>query len=126
MMLGAVLAGACVQEPTEPEFSALELYVNNCAACHGDQGEGDGPVSAALGVAVPNLRGLANRNGGVFPTESVRAYIDGRTLVVAHGDRYMPVWGNEFLLMEGDAPGAEETVDRKISLLVDFLGQLQY
>jgi len=103
--------------------SGLELYANNCAACHGDRGEGDGPVASALAVQVPNLRTLGARNGGAFPAESVAAYIDGRTSAAAHGARLMPVWGDEFTAAAG---AGEPDVQRKISSLVAFLAQLQY
>ena len=54
------------------------LYLNHCAACHGEYGEGDGSVAATLRVTMPNLRSLAMRNDGVFPADAVTAYVDGR------------------------------------------------
>jgi mono/diheme cytochrome c family protein len=119
---------ACSSQPERsPEtLDGAQLYVTHCAACHGDHGEGDGPVGAVLAVQVPNLRTLAERNGGVFPRAAVRAYIDGRSMPAAHGERYMPVWGDEFLVMEGGSPNAEARVEREISALVDFVAELQY
>ena len=100
------------------------LFFNHCAACHGDAAEGDGPVAAAMRVTVPNLRKLATRNDGAFPAEAVRAYIDGRESVVAHGDRQMPVWGDVF---RGPEQGtSERTVRRRIDALVQFIETLQY
>ena len=80
------------------------LYFNHCAACHGDDGEGTGPVAASMRVTVPNLRTLAERNGGMFPVDTVRAYVDGRNVPTSHGDRLMPIWGDVFL-------GADRTAD---------------
>jgi mono/diheme cytochrome c family protein len=100
------------------------LFFNHCAACHGDDGEGGGPVAAAMRVAVPNLRTLAMRNDGVFPAEAVRAYIDGRESIAAHGDRQMPVWGDVFRGPEGGT--AERTVRRRIAALVELIETLQY
>ena len=100
------------------------LFFNHCAACHGDAAEGGGPVAAAMRVTVPNLRTLATRNDGAFPAEAVRAYIDGRESVAAHGDRQMPVWGDVF---RGQEQGtSERTVRRRIDALVNFIETLQY
>ena len=100
------------------------LFFNHCAACHGDAAEGGGPVAAAMRVTVPNLRTLATRNDGAFPAEAVRAYIDGREGIAAHGDRQMPVWGDVF---RGPEQGtSERTVRRRIDALVDFIETLQY
>jgi mono/diheme cytochrome c family protein len=37
------------------------LYRANCAACHGDSGEGNGPAAAGMSPRPPNLRWLTNR-----------------------------------------------------------------
>ena len=97
----------------------IDLYRNHCAACHGGFGEGDGPAAAAMRIAVPNLRTLAERNGGVFPTDAVTAYIDGRELKTAHGDREMPIWGDVF--RSPDQRKARERIDS----LVEFLKKMQ-
>jgi len=100
------------------------LYFNHCAACHGDNGEGTGPVAASMRVTVPNLRTLAARNGGMFPADAVRAYVDGRNIPAAHGDRQMPIWGDVFRGVDQDAD--DRTVRRRIAAIVDFISLLQY
>jgi len=78
-----------------------------------------------MAVAVPNLRTLAQRNGGEFPAEAVASYIDGRSLPAAHGTRLMPVWGDVFAATQRlvvDAAGSEE----RIAAVIDFLRELQY
>lgn len=101
-----------------------DLYFNHCAACHGADGEGTGPVAAAMRVAIPNLRSLAQRNGGEFPADAVAAYIDGREAKAAHGDRQMPVWGDVF---RGPEQGtSQRAVRRRVAALVEFLRALQY
>ena len=113
---------------TTPAFAAddtgARLYFNHCAACHGEDGEGTGPVAATLSGAVPNLRSLAQRNGGVFPGDTVTAYIDGRNVKAAHGNRLMPIWGDVFRGAEQST--ANRTVRRRIAALVDFIWTLQY
>jgi mono/diheme cytochrome c family protein len=117
----AVLLGGC-DRAAETSVSGAELYVDNCAACHGDRGEGDGPVAASLNVQVPNLRTLRERGHGTFPADEVAAYIDGRSTAPAHGARLMPIWGDEFAATASD----EREIERKISALVEFIGTLQY
>lgn len=127
-MLRATFAAAALL--LTPHANAAEddlgarLYFNHCAACHGEDGEGGGPVAATLRVTMPNLRSLAMRSGGVFPTEAVTAYIDGRETPAAHGDRQMPVWGDVF---RGPEQGtAERTTRRRIAALVELIASIQY
>jgi len=112
-----------------PAFAAdddtgARLYFNHCAACHGETGEGTGPVAASMRITMPNLRTLAQRNGGGFPRDAVAAYVDGRNVKAAHGDRQMPIWGDVF---KGADPEADDlTVRRRINAVVDFVSTLQY
>jgi mono/diheme cytochrome c family protein len=100
------------------------LYFNHCAACHGQDGEGGGPVAATMHIAMPNLRSLAMRNDGVFPADAVTTYIDGRETRAAHGERQMPIWGDVF--RGAEQATAKRTVLRRIDALVDFISTLQY
>jgi mono/diheme cytochrome c family protein len=100
------------------------LYFNHCAACHGADGEGGGPVATTINLAMPNLRDVAMRNGGVFPAAAVTAYIDGRDMPASHGERQMPIWGDVFRGAEQGT--AERTARRRIAALVDFIESLQY
>lgn len=119
----AALLLATAANAAEDDTGA-RLYFNHCAACHGEAGEGDGPVAATLQAMVPNLRTLTQRNDGSFPTDAVRAYIDGRSLKAAHGDRQMPIWGDVF--RGPDQGTAQRTVRRRIDALVEFIAMLQY
>jgi mono/diheme cytochrome c family protein len=120
--LGLALA-AHAASAAEDDTGA-RLYFNHCAACHGEDGEGGGPVAAAIRGTVPNLRTLAMRNDGAFPADAVTAYIDGREQKAAHGDRQMPVWGDVF--RGPDQGTAERTVRKRIAALVEFIATLQY
>jgi len=75
------------------EFSKDE-FLQSCASCHGVTGRGDGPVAKSLAKAPADLTKLSQQNGGVFPVSSLYAVIDGRSQVLAHGPREMPVWGD--------------------------------
>ncbi len=79
------------------EFDAGKLeYQMGCAACHGTDGKGGGPVSSQLKAPPPDLTILAKKNNGVFPFNSVYEVIDGRKVVIAHDTRDMPIWGDRF------------------------------
>ena len=75
-MCGLALAPSAVTRAADD--TGAVLYMNHCAACHGADGEGGGPVAVAMSVTIPNLRGLSERNGGVFPADALAAYVDGR------------------------------------------------
>lgn len=79
-----------------------DIYRAYCATCHGVTGKGDGPVAPALTKELPDLTTIAQRNGGVFPTDRVRKIISGDELIVAHGSREMPIWGLIFHQVEED------------------------
>jgi hypothetical protein len=73
-----------------------------CGQCHGMNATGNGPVAPALRKRPANLRLLSKNNGGVFPREEVRDFIDGRKVTSAHGSREMPIWG---MALRGNQPG---------------------
>jgi mono/diheme cytochrome c family protein len=108
-----------------PIHDGAELYLANCSACHGVYGEGDGPVSQDLSVALQDLRYIAQRNGGVFPREIVTAIVDGRDTRATHGPTDMPVWGEAFSRTEGYDAAAQQEVDERITALVNFLSRVQ-
>ena len=68
-------------------------YSSSCAACHGENGKGNGVLASVLKVPPADLTTLSRRNDGHFPLAAVIEIIDGRTLIAAHGTREMPIWG---------------------------------
>lgn len=106
--------------PVTHSYSGAEMYMTWCASCHGTQGKGDGPAAAALRKPPADLTQIARKNGGKFPTEKIRNYIDGTSAVVAHGSRDMPVWGSFFRRLGGDA-----TVTYRIVTLANYVESLQ-
>ena len=73
-----------------------DLYRQYCAACHGPDGKGQGPLAASLKTPPADLTRIAERNGGKFDEAALMSVIDGRRAVAAHGPREMPVWGARF------------------------------
>lgn len=129
LCFAAVLLVAAAPAAFAQGFAALsgvDLFQRFCSACHGTEGRGDGPVASSLSVLVPDLTRLYQRHGDRFPAAEVREIIDGRSLVIAHGTRYMPVWGYEFWLEEGADVVAEEEARIMIDRLVEFLRSIQY
>lgn len=115
---------ACATSELQPPTGA-QTFLTHCASCHGDFGEGDGPVAAIIVVTPPNLRALSQRNNGEFPAEYVTSYIDGRDMPAAHGDRIMPVWGPVFDATSRIVSGAD-SADLRIAAVVDYIRELQY
>lgn len=97
------------------------LYRVHCAACHGNDAHGRGPMASAMRTPPPDLTLLAKNNGGTFPLARVRRIVDGRE-VESHGSRDMPVWGDVFkttrLGFAGDPPA-------RITAIVSYLETLQ-
>lgn len=120
-----LLAGVNVQAQAFDEYSGQETYMRFCAACHGESGQGDGPVAAGLPISVPDLTLLQKRRGNAFPEDVLRKIIDGQEVVIIHGTRYMPVWGYEFWVEEGADDEARERVEIIVDNLVDYLRSIQ-
>jgi len=107
------------------DLSGAELYQRFCASCHGESGRGDGPVARTLVAAVPDLTQIRRRYNDIFPSEELRAIVDGRNLVTAHGTRAMPVWGYEFWWEEGADVEAEAAARNMIDRLLTYLRSIQ-
>jgi mono/diheme cytochrome c family protein len=110
---------------TPSEYSGVRLYQTFCASCHGLAGLGDGPVEPFVRGGVPDLTRIAERRGGKFPKEEIRAMLDGREELLAHGTRQMPVWGYEFFSGASDARRARERSDQMIDRLTKYLETIQ-
>jgi mono/diheme cytochrome c family protein len=104
----------------------------HCAACHGGDGKGDGPVARVLKIEPPDLTRIAERNGGVFPEAVVFGTISGLEMPVSHGTREMPVWGDVFIgeTIAGstsieEAQEATAEVTDRIKRLVKYIETIQ-
>jgi len=106
-------------------MSGKDLYRRFCAACHGIEGRGDGPVSGSLNVEVPDLTLIAKRSRGAFPRDRIVRIIDGRHVIGAHGSRTMPIWGEDLSRLEIGNPDAERATQTVLDRLADYLWQLQ-
>ena len=93
LALVAALTGAALAEGNARNGEAI--YERYCAACHGADATGDGPMQAVLTVRPTDLTALSAANDGVFPMGRVVKRIDGRDPLVAHGSP-MPIYGDFF------------------------------
>ena len=122
--LALTLSAAAAQQMSNGE----QEYLNSCAVCHGVDGRGDGPMADVLRKRPTNLTTLTRRNGGEFPYWRVYATIDGRGLVAEHGERDMPVWGNQFLpddVKKYGPYGGEAVTTERIQNLAGYVMTLQ-
>jgi mono/diheme cytochrome c family protein len=103
-------ATAQVKPQTKKQIETLiysvkgpDLFAAHCAACHGSDGKGSGPVAPALKTKPADLTMLAKNSRGKFPAERVRRIIAGdEPSLLIHGPREMPIWGPIFHQIEED------------------------
>lgn len=121
-------ASVASAQPVDPEFArGDDEYMAACAACHGENADGNGPIASMFREPVPGLRRLAADNHGVFPVLAIFQIIDGRTAVRAHGNP-MPVFGARYrteIGTEVGAWGAEPAVRGRVLELVHYLQSIQ-
>ena len=102
-------------------LAGSDSFALYCAPCHGRTGHGDGPVAAALRTKPTDLTRLAQRSGGAFPADRVRAFVTGTgRSPAAHGTTEMPIWGPLFRAYESDV-----RVRERIANLVTHIESLQ-
>jgi mono/diheme cytochrome c family protein len=99
-------------------------YEKYCAACHGLAGDGKGPAAAAMSTPPTDLTQLGARYGTPLPKTKLVAFIDGRRPLIAHGDREMPIWGEQ---LWKDLPSRTPEARKRSTMLViiDYLDTLQ-
>jgi mono/diheme cytochrome c family protein len=100
-----------------PMTKGSDLYSNYCAACHGAEGKGNGPLANLLKSKPADLTQIAKRNGGQFPTAAVRKMVAGDDPVASHGPRTMPVWGPIFRDIQADQVPAGVRLDNLVKYL---------
>ena len=129
ILVPAVLAfaiTACVGEGglRRPQTGA-QIFAASCAACHGADAHGNGPVSPFLNVRVPDLTAITIRHGGEFPADQIFQFIDGQGQEHPDETRHMPIWGYEFYGDSDDDAVAHRQASEKIDRVVDYLKSLQ-
>jgi mono/diheme cytochrome c family protein len=110
-------------------------YEASCAACHGTDAKGNGPISKELKTRPTDLTVLAKNNNGVFPYKMVYEMIDGRNSTISsHGTREMPIWGYRYTPLKLRSaeeyiylPPAnrEAFIYTRIMAIIDYLNRVQ-
>jgi mono/diheme cytochrome c family protein len=132
MLFTLASAALCGQNESRPAIqktpagrtsasSGKEMYRAYCAACHGTDGKGDGPASAALKSLPSDLTDLAKRNAGKFPELRVFGAINGDLRVTAHGSKDMPTWGAIFGQMDGPDVGRAKLRIRNLTKYIESI-----
>lgn len=128
VVLALLVAGAAGAQEIDADVDAgREYFASYCAACHGGDATGNGPMAEIVAIRTPDLTGLSARNGGTFPVAEVAAQIDGRSAVLAHGGQ-MPLYGDFF---DGDdvivqlPSGQPMFTSRPIADLLGYLASIQ-
>jgi mono/diheme cytochrome c family protein len=127
LLLIACIAGAgpAVEDTQLPPTyvpTGQQMYKQYCAACHGADAKGHGPLSAVLKVPVADLTTLAKRHDGKFPYDYVSNVLEFGPGFPAHGSSDMPTWGPIFRYYNHQN---ERVVKRRIKNLCDYLASLQ-
>jgi mono/diheme cytochrome c family protein len=106
--------------PADYVPSGGQMYKQYCAACHGADARGIGPVKRALRIPAPDLTTLAKRHNGKFPYAYVVGVLRFAPGVPSHGSGQMPMWGPLFEYYYN-----QNSAQQRISNLCDYLAALQ-
>ena len=120
LMIVATIIGFSTLASAQDINVGKKDYQSSCAACHGLDAKGNGPVSKELKSRPADLTVLAKNNNGVFPYDGVYQMIDGRNMTVAsHGTREMPIWGYRF------GPPQAFRFKNRILAVINYLQSIQ-
>lgn len=128
--VGLLLCSGLALAQSGNDLGKIE-FVNNCAACHGVDGKGNGALGNLLQRSPPDLTMLAKNNNGVLPMNRLYQVMEG-VGVPSHGAREMPIWGQEYLVEESqklrEARGsydAPAVVRARILTLLEYISRIQ-
>jgi mono/diheme cytochrome c family protein len=128
LLFAAVTRLAGIQEVERSQLPATyipsgkQMFKDYCAACHGPDARGRGPVTATLAKHAPDLTTLAKRHSGAFPREYVSNVLRFGKGFSSHGSFDMPVWGPLFQSLDNYN---EASVRQRIKNLCDYLDSIQ-
>lgn len=128
LAFGFLVSMAGLSQAQSVEFGRV-LFQQNCAACHGAEGAGDGPVAEYISPKPADLRQLSASNDGTYPFGRVWNSISTGSYS-PHGSSMMPVWGDLFMaeaLPKEVHPGisAQNLVEARMMALAYYIQSLQ-
>jgi mono/diheme cytochrome c family protein len=98
------------------------MYAQYCAACHGRDAKGNGPVASGLKTMPPDLTTLAKRHGGKFPYDYLSSVLRFGLGPSSHGSSEMPTWGPLFKYADKND---EQLIEQRIKNMSDYLASVQ-
>jgi len=116
-----MLAGALAAQEFPSPTSGREMFLAYCAACHGLDAKGGGPVAPVLKMRPTDLTTLAKRHGGKFPGAEVAKELSS-IYQAPHGTKEMPVWGPYLSYV---SPKSEAVGALRIANIVKYIETLQ-
>lgn len=129
LALGAGLGLAALVAACAPEAGpggARADFAAYCAACHGNDGRGGGPLAEGMEPVPADVTLITRRNGGVFPKAQVMGHIAGYTM--GRSESPMPQFSD---LLEGpqvmfdDGSGQTVPTPARLVALADYVQSLQ-
>ena len=111
-----------VQFPQAYVPSGRQMFQEYCAACHGTDGKGRGPIVPYFRALPPDLTTLAKRHDGTFPETYVSTVLLFGPGSCAHGSIDMPVWGPIFRELDHYN---EAAMRQRIKNLCEYLESIQ-
>jgi len=124
VLTGPAMHAQVKKVPVSPtaKDSGPEMFKAYCASCHGIDGKGKGPASAALRIPATDLTLLSKANGGKFPELKFQNVLKVNSETAAHGSSDMPTWGPIFRSIEG---GSDGFVSMRIYNLMRYVESIQ-
>ena len=123
-VLGCLMIGLSGLAQADDVEAGRQMYVEHCAACHGINGDGHGPLEHELARPAADLRVLFRKYGNPLPDDQIARFMDGRADVKAHGPRDMPVWGWE-MWRYPEGKGNPNAVSEPVAQIVRYLQSIQ-
>ena len=118
-------AGPAVDETQLPSTympTGQQMYKQYCAACHGADAKGHGPLAVVLKTPPADLTTLAKHHQGKFPYDYVSSVLEFGPGFPAHGSSEMPAWGPIFRYYD---KRNERIVKQRIKNLCEYLASVQ-
>lgn len=124
-----LLAAGCVAPAAQDEPAANvtgeEIYQAQCAACHGPEGRGDGPLAQRLDRRPADLTQLGD--GAAFPRAHIMGYVDGyfRDDAGEVMPRFGPGMADGQLIPYDIGDGIPTPTPQALILVADYVESLQ-
>ncbi|MEM6589614.1 MAG: c-type cytochrome [Pseudomonadota bacterium] len=126
MVFGLAACAATNLEDMPTRDDGAQFYAQNCVACHGVTGKGDGPEAERQVLRLPDLTNISGRNGGEFPQARVMSYIWGDP-DNDHLERVMPSFGGRMAddLVPVEIDGILTPTPRQLAGLYFYMESIQ-